>query len=80
MQNLPSELESAATEQFKLLLQVQICHKQLEEFALYFHVPVRQLECLSVKTRTENRTGISREQHSVVHSNYHPNKTKLVGK
>lgn len=32
---------SIVIEQLKLLLQVEICHKQLQEFALYFHVPVR---------------------------------------
>lgn len=41
LQNLPSEGESIVIEQFKLLLQLEMCHKQLEEFALYFHVPVR---------------------------------------
>lgn len=49
MQDLPPEDESIVIEQFKLLLQVETCHKQLEEFALCFHVPVRQLECFSVK-------------------------------
>lgn len=33
------------------------------------------------KTRAENRTGISEEQHSVVYTNYHPTKpSKLENK
>lgn len=57
MQNLTWEDESLVIEHFKLLLQMEICHTQLEEFMLYFHAPVRELECFSVKQRLKTELG-----------------------
>lgn len=65
---------------FKLLHQMEICRTQLEEFALYFHVPVRELECFSVKQGLKTELGSPEYSIALYTPTTTPNKTKLENK
>lgn len=59
---------------------MEICHTQLEEFMLYFHAPVRELECFSVKQRLKTELGSPEYSIALYTSTTTPNKTKLENK